>query len=67
MRGDAYSWLVSLLTGDAEGGYKAMDAAAGEVPAGSEGVQAILGSVRTRVQQSGNEGREALYFRCLWR
>ena len=51
--GNAYSWLVSLLTGDAEGGYKAMDAAACEVPAGSEGVQAILGSARTRFSNPG--------------
>ena len=51
--GNAYSWLVSLLTGDAEGGYMAMDAAACEVPAGSEGVQAILGSARTRFSNPG--------------
>ena len=51
--GNAYSWLVSLLTGDTAGGYEAMDAAAGEVPAGSEGVQAILGSVRTRFSNPG--------------
>ncbi len=51
--GNAYSWLVRLLTGDAEEGYKAMDAAAGEVPAGSEGVQAILGSARTRFSNPG--------------
>ena len=51
--GNAYSWLVRLLTGDAEGGYKAMDDAAGDVPAGSEGVQAILGSARTRFSNPG--------------
>lgn len=51
--GNAYSWLVGLLTGDAEGGYKAMDSAAGDVPAGSEGVQAILGSARTQFSNPG--------------
>ena len=51
--GNAYSWLVRLLTGDAEGGYKAMAVAAGEVPAGSEGMQAILGSARTRFSNPG--------------
>ena len=51
--GNAYSWLVGLLTGDADGGYMVMDSAAGDVPAGSEGVQAILGSARTQFSNPG--------------
>ena len=46
--GNAYSWLVNLLCGDATDGFEAMDAAAGRVSAGSEGVQAIMGSVTTQ-------------------
>ena len=46
--GNAYSWLVNLLCGDAPDGFEAMDAAAGRVSAGSEGVQAIMGSATTR-------------------
>ena len=46
--GNAYSWLVKLLCGDATDGFEAMDAAAGRVSAGSEGVQAIMGSARTQ-------------------
>lgn len=51
--GNAYSWLVRLLCGDSPRGFEKMDAAAGEVPVGSEGMQAILGSVRTRYNSPG--------------
>ena len=51
--GNAYSWLVNLLCGGARGGFEALDAAAGSVAAGSEGMQAILGSVRTRFSGPG--------------
>ena len=46
--GNAYSWLVKLLRGDAADGFEAMDTAAGRVSAGSEGVQAIMGSATTQ-------------------
>ena len=46
--GNAYSWLVKLLCGDATDGFEAMDAAASRVSAGSKGVQAIMGSAITQ-------------------
>ena len=51
--GNAYDWLAGLLYGDAEDGFAAMDALAGEVVPGSEGTQAILESARTQFNRLG--------------
>ena len=51
--GNAYSWLVRLLGGDGDAGFAEMDAAADNVPAGSEGMKAILGSARTHFSNPG--------------
>ena len=51
--GNAYSWLASLLFGGSSAAFGEMDGLAGTVAPGSEGVQAILGSARTRFGSPG--------------
>ena len=51
--GNSYSWLVSMLCGESGEGFAAMDALADLVCPGSEGMQAMLGSARTRFGSPG--------------
>ena len=51
--GNAYSWLISLLCGETSAGFADMDALADKVAAGSDGMQAVFGSARTRFGSVG--------------
>lgn len=56
--GNAYRWLLELLVGPGDGGFRRMEALAAEAPAGSEGAVALIGPApldlsRPRLQPGG--------------
>ena len=51
--GNSYRWLADTMWAGETGPFEAMDSAAGDIPAGSEGVMAFLGASRMDMSKIG--------------
>ena len=59
--GNSYRWLADTMWAGETGPFEAMDSAASDIPAGSEGVMAFLGASRMDMSEIGMQARR-LYF-----